>query len=1058
MPSTFSNHDVQHLVDLIAPMFPETAEGRRAVLLAALGFHAPILEQIDFTSETPAFVSSLINSLYAFDTPESGRSALWSLAKYAAKVRGAFHNTDLLALQTMLNPAPAAAVNEGHVFISYSHKNRPFVNKLISDLRRHNFPVWIDKDALKAGTRDWENAIRQALQSARAFILIASPMAQESLRVRDEIAIADDLRVPLFPLWVQGTRWHDCVPLGMGSIQYIDARTDDDYPDALAKLIAALSEILSVPRLPQPAMVQREVIPLRNPYKGLHAFTEADSADFYGREGLVNGLIAALNKYPHFLALLGASGSGKSSVIQAGLLTKLKAEAGSKSWRYLPPFTPTKRPITALANALLSALPGVLITAVVDCLDRKSFDGLALLAQQIAPKDGRVVLYIDQFEEVFTLASEDECERFINLLTTAANDPDCPLTILLSMRADFYDRPPRYPELGELMEAHHLQIYPLTLAELYDVVQKPAEAVGLTFEDALVTELVYDVRDQAGPLPLLQFALDQLYIDCVEKAGGRKLTRAAYREMGGVRGALTRHADTIYRGLDAELKPFAPELFKRLINVGETEQETTRRHANRSDLTLPNANDTAKLARVAETFVRERLLTADRAADGEETYEVAHEALLREWESLRDWLREARRDIRRGRTIEIAAEEWRASGMNPQYLYRDEQLAEALRWRDRNMPNAQEAAFIEAGVAAQREREAAAAREQAERLRLAEEKAAAEEWARLAEGARATRFRNAARFAGVLLVIAVSLLAVAGVTTVNTNAALATVEFEATVSVLRSENDLAFLHQHGVLPAQAIHLTPVPGTAIPPTVIAVATRWANRLNMAWTPLERDFDGVPMVYVPQGCYFMGSGHGNANELPVNEVCLDAFWIDKYEVWQEQFNDNGGQQAERPYFRGEMRPVENISWIEARNYCALRDARLPTESEWEYAARGWDNWVYPWGNQFPDEPEDFAVFDQSRTAFVGTDRRNAGASWVGALDMSGNVWEWVSTSYAAYPYRADDGREDIENASTERVLRGGSWSGDFPDTMRASYRNRGFQNRRDFYYGFRCARST
>jgi iron(II)-dependent oxidoreductase len=230
-------------------------------------------------------------------------------------------------------------------------------------------------------------------------------------------------------------------------------------------------------------------------------------------------------------------------------------------------------------------------------------------------------------------------------------------------------------------------------------------------------------------------------------------------------------------------------------------------------------------------------------------------------------------------------------------------------------------------------------------------------------------------------------------------------------------------------------------------------------NADWTPVERDFDGVTMVQVPAGCFQMGSGDGDSDEKPIHEQCFDQpFWIDKYEVTQEQFNRLGGRQENSPWFSGSNRPVESITWFEAGAFCELRGVRLPTEAEWEYAARGPESRIYPWGNQWNENNLVWDGNSNRQTADVGS--KPAGVSWVGAYDLSGNVWEWTSSLYEPYPYDAADGREADTGTRTDvrRVLRGGSW--DYYDSLdfRAPYRGWDDPNIRLNYFGFRCARSS
>lgn len=215
----------------------------------------------------------------------------------------------------------------------------------------------------------------------------------------------------------------------------------------------------------------------------------------------------------------------------------------------------------------------------------------------------------------------------------------------------------------------------------------------------------------------------------------------------------------------------------------------------------------------------------------------------------------------------------------------------------------------------------------------------------------------------------------------------------------------------------------------------------------WTPVSREFDGVAMVFVPAGCFEMGHNAGRRDERPAHTYCIESpFWIDRYEVTNAQIGQEG-------HFPGANRPRENIPWFEARDYCQRRGGRLPTEAEWEYAASGPDNRIYPWGDELR---EGLLVFDRNslETADVGS--KPNGVSWVGAYDMAGNVFEWVSSIHAPYPYDPDDGREDPNNTTSYRVYRGGV--GSYIDYgVSTAKRFRAYPDNRDWYLGFRCARA-
>jgi formylglycine-generating enzyme required for sulfatase activity len=221
-------------------------------------------------------------------------------------------------------------------------------------------------------------------------------------------------------------------------------------------------------------------------------------------------------------------------------------------------------------------------------------------------------------------------------------------------------------------------------------------------------------------------------------------------------------------------------------------------------------------------------------------------------------------------------------------------------------------------------------------------------------------------------------------------------------------------------------------------------------NADWQPYSETVNGVEMMLVPVGCFRMGS-NDYEDEQPIHEQCFDApFWIDKTEVTNVQY----GSASCATWSSEPNQPRNCISWFDANAYCESRGARLPTEAEWEYAARGPDALVYPWGNSFVGENVVYTENSGNQTADVGS--RPAGASWVGAMDMSGNLWEWVSSIYDQelfpYPYQAEDGREDDSNINSSRVLRGGS----FPNSvnfLRAA--NRNGDDPTDGYYKLGCS---
>ncbi len=277
-------------------------------------------------------------------------------------------------------------------------------------------------------------------------------------------------------------------------------------------------------------------------------------------------------------------------------------------------------------------------------------------------------------------------------------------------------------------------------------------------------------------------------------------------------------------------------------------------------------------------------------------------------------------------------------------------------------------------------------------------------------------------------------------------------------------------------------LTPAPTSTSIPSLTPIPLGFLPVAhNTDWQPIVREFGGVEMVLVPAGCFMMGStsaqitaavamceselGAGQCSrsqfdeELTAHQQCFERpFWMDRYEVTNAQFSLYNGRASSNSYWDGAQQPREQVTWFEARDFCELRGTRLPTEAEWEYAARGPDSWVYPWGNTFVPSNAVYTGNAREQSASVGSHPGND--SWVGAYDMAGNVWEWISTVYDEsrfrYPYTTLDGRENNEDSVSERGLRGGGWL-DVGVTLRTSDRY-GYAPDFSYYtFGFRCVRS-
>ena len=279
----------------------------------------------------------------------------------------------------------------------------------------------------------------------------------------------------------------------------------------------------------------------------------------------------------------------------------------------------------------------------------------------VVPGDTEVVLVVNQFEELFTLTSnEHDRELFLESLRVASVDPESRHPRVVTLRADFYDRPLVYPRFGELFADRTEAVPPLTPDELEQAIRHPAEQVGLRVEPGLEAAMIADVAHQPGALPLLQYALTELF----ERRTGGHLTIDAYREIGGVSGALSARAEHLYQEANRPWQRAVRQVFLRLVTLGEGAQDT-RQRVTRSELAVLEVDPEA-VNEVLETFGRHRLLTFDREPSTREpTVEIAHEALIGAWARLDAWINEAREDLRHDQRLLRAATEWWGLGRTP---------------------------------------------------------------------------------------------------------------------------------------------------------------------------------------------------------------------------------------------------------------------------------------------------------------------------------------------------------------------------------------------------------
>ncbi len=492
------------------------------------------------------------------------------------------------------------------------------------------------------------------------------------------------------------------------------------------------------------------------PFKGLQYFEEADADLFFGREALIARLVARLrslgarlngdtgeaspapprpNAPTQFLAIVGASGSGKSSLVRAGLIPAFKSlSTGDNPQWAVRLITPTAHPLDALAAGLTRESP-------------------------VSPHPSRLLLVIDQFEELFTLCRDaDERAAFVDdLMKASRSGPGGSATVVIALRADFYAHCAQYASLREAVALHQAYIGPMSAGELRRAIEEPArrggaEGVRWEFEPGLVDLLLREVGDEPGALPLLSHAL----LETWRRRRGRTLTLKGYAECGGIHGAIARTAETVFRNLSPEEQAIARSIFLRLTELGEGTQDTRRRAALGELFPNPRLQPVAES--VLKTLTDARLITTS-----EDTAEVAHEALIREWPTLRQWLTEDREGLRLHRHLTEAAQAWDELERDPGELYRGARLAQALEWAAAHADdlNALEREFLRAAQDAAKweesEREAQRQREleAAQRLAEAERRRAVEEAVTARRLRRRSVILTMALFAaGILAVIA----------------------------------------------------------------------------------------------------------------------------------------------------------------------------------------------------------------------------------------------------------------------------------------------------------------
>lgn len=464
------------------------------------------------------------------------------------------------------------------------------------------------------------------------------------------------------------------------------------------------------------------------PYRGLRYFDWTDADDFYGRDTLSRQLLqkmhSQINKgHTRFLGIIGPSGSGKSSLARAGLLSRLMGGArspkegikGSEDWPFPGVVQPGAQPIEALAEVLAAFLNEPSSTASLAEELKRSHETLADLVHdkmKKAPKQAQWMLLVDQFEEVYTLCSDEEERRaFVENLYRAATRRKGRVFVVMTLRADFYGKCALDPRLNELLSQHQLLLRPMKPKELTAAIIQPAVRSGCSFESDLVDLLCQEVSERPGALPLLQTTLLELW----RQRTGRRLTKEAYLSFGGLKGALERRAEEIYSTLNEEQQEVCRRMFLALVQAGENAEDTKRKASLPSLLSLGASAMIVREVIYAFSEPTARLLTVEGGWAGpsavsevtfeaDTTVEVSHEALLVGWERLQDWLAAHKEALFFLDKYKRAAKTWKRATEKEQdgLLWSDPELAVAEEWSKKHTylldQEPEVTAFLEASV------------------------------------------------------------------------------------------------------------------------------------------------------------------------------------------------------------------------------------------------------------------------------------------------------------------------------------------------------------------------
>ena len=857
-----------------------------------------------------------------------------------------------------------------NIFLSHSGRDNAIAKEMKARLEQWGHrSVFLDfdpEDGIPAG-RDWEKELYTKLRECRAVIILCSQASMASRWCFVEMTHAKALGKEVFPIKVDDVKVD---PILTGK-QIIDATTrwDEAYQRLEKGLLAA-------------GLDPKDLFDwdgTRPPYPGLPAFQEQDAAIFFGRDKEIREGLALLNRLrqfggPRLTLMLGASGSGKSSLMRAGLLPRLKRDS---RWVVVDPFRPLKAPFDELAavfsqwfRQIPQAGKGTPrdVAYIRDRIrweehDTKQSVDMFLelikeLRENVGSREATVLLLIDQCEELLAGGANEEGDRFLAFLRAVLDREDSRLMMLATLRSDFLGSFQDHPTMRGL-RVETFSVPQMEVDDFAAVIEGPAGIAGLELGPGLVQAMINDTKT-SDALPLLAFTLRELY-----EGFGKDtlLTLEEYRDsdkLGRLDGCIARAAEAVLKA-----KPLSENQLLDLRNAFLSMARVNDKDQYAKQPALWN-DPPASVHDVLDGFVTARLLISSGDEKGR-TLEVAHEALFRAWPRLADWLRDNKAFLVWQQRLNATVKEWEGSKRSSDLLLRGLPLTVALDW-----------VKTKPGYFSPEEHEFVTMSRRRENHR-----------------------RWAAIVAGLVLMV------IGGTTWLTYK------QMTFTQGLLRVRSVFVSIH---------------------------------------------VDPQQMIPIPGGTFEQGDTHGRGSpsEEPPRKVTIKPFAMGVYEVTFEEYDrfaiaTGRPLPQDRGWGRG-SHPVINVSWEDARDYTAWlsnktgKRYRLPTESEWEYAARnkgGNDIWA---GTSEESQLAEYAVYHphaEMHTAPVG---KNEGRkpNALGLYDMSGNVWEWVEDCWHAdYKGAPTDGSAWLEtgaNSCDSRVIRGGAFNTN-PLDVRSSRRASG-----------------